>query len=48
MATLTKNRGITANTADRQRALKALFAFADAHYATDPNFKFKREDCYDG
>ena len=49
MATLVKNRSTKANNtmANRQRALTALFAFADAHYVTDPNFKFSRTECYD-
>jgi len=48
MATLVKNIDTKANTmADRQRALTALLAFADAHYVTDPSFKFNRTECYD-
>ena len=31
----------------RQQALRMLLEFADAHYITDPNFKFNRADCYD-
>ena len=48
MATLTK-RGISATDVlvKKQRALSALFAFADSHYTTDPNFKFNRAECYE-
>ena len=49
MTTITKNRDrTTANAAaDRQKALSVLFAFADAHYVTDPDFKFNRAECYE-
>jgi len=50
MATLIKHINInnSINTIEkRQQALKMLFEFADAHYITDPNFKFNRADCYD-
>ena len=48
MATLVKKEDTKVDKiADRQRALMALFAFADAHYVTDPSFKFNRTECYD-